>query len=72
MTQPTIPDEQTIANLAARLEAYAETLSEAEREALKTIVLRAMDPIERMRWRDEADLLTERESAVLRALEQKD
>jgi hypothetical protein len=61
-------DEPTIAAFAERLDAYASTLSERERDALKTLLLRAMDPLERMRWRDTSMLLDPREEALLQAL----
>jgi hypothetical protein len=62
-------DDATIDAFVTRLETYAAALTESERRALATIILRAMDPLERMRWRDPADLLDPREEAVLRALE---
>ena len=72
MTEPTptddLPDEQAIASFAARLEAYAVGLPERERQALETLLIRAMDPVERMRWRQTAGLLDPREEALLRSL----
>ena len=63
-----LPDEQTVAAFGARLEAYAATLPEREHQMLQILILRAMDPVERMRWRDLEALLSDREEAVLRAL----
>ena len=62
------PKEQDIAAFAARLDAYAATLSAREREALMIILARAMDPVEWMRWRHAATLLDPSEEAALRAL----
>ena len=62
------PKEQDIAAFAARLDAYAATLSARERDALMIILARAMDPVERMRWRHAATLLDPSEEAALRAL----
>lgn len=64
----TVLDEQAIASLAARLEAYATGLTAHERRVLETIILAAMDPVERMRWRDPAAVLDPREEAFLNAL----
>jgi hypothetical protein len=61
-------DERAITAFAVRLDAYAATLSTREREALMIILVRAMDPVERMRWREAASLLDESEEAVLRSL----
>jgi hypothetical protein len=58
-------DHAALAAFAARLSAYASELSQQDRLALSTLLLRAMDPLERMRWRDAAQLLSPGEEAVL-------
>ncbi len=63
-----LPDEMAVATFAARLEAYAETLPERERDVLMAMIYRAMDPLERLRWRDTSALLDPREEALLRAI----
>jgi hypothetical protein len=63
-----LPCEESIARFAARLEQYAATLPPRERRSLETILLRAMDPLERIAWRDTAELLDPREEALLRSL----
>lgn len=63
------PDEGAVAAFADRLDAYAQTLSPRERRTLETMILLAMDPIDRIRWRrDPAALLSPREEAFLQAL----
>jgi hypothetical protein len=61
-------DEDALAAFAKRLGEYAAGLDPRDRTALKTLLMRAMDPIERMRWRDAADLLSPAEEATLRSL----
>lgn len=61
-------DPETVAAFAARLEAYAASLSSRERQVLEVLLLAAMDPIERMRWRRTEDVLNPEEEAVLAAL----
>jgi hypothetical protein len=61
-------DEQAVTEFASRLATFAAELPARERAALNTILMRAMDPIERMRWRDAADLLSPGEEAVLNRL----
>jgi hypothetical protein len=61
-------DEDALAAFAVRLGAYAAGLSARDQAALKALLMRAMDPIERMRWRDAADLLSPAEEETLRAL----
>jgi hypothetical protein len=61
-------DEDAVAAFAARLSAHAADLSAHDRLVLSTMLLRAMDPLERMRWRDAAQLLSPSEEAVLRQL----
>jgi hypothetical protein len=61
-------DEDALAAFARRLGDYAAGLNARDRTALKTLLMRAMDPIERMRWREAADLLSPAEEATLRSL----
>ena len=65
---PSDLDSEAVAGFAARLSAYAADLSAEDRLALSTLLLRAMDPLERMRWRDAAQLLSPAEEATLRQL----
>jgi hypothetical protein len=60
--------EEAIKTFADRLEAYAAQLPEREREALQSIIIRATDPIERIRWRDVTGVLEPHEEAFLRSL----
>lgn len=64
------PSAATIAAFSERLEAYASTLPQREQQALTVILLRSMDPIERMRWRDPRSLLDSQELAVLQKLQE--
>ena len=63
--------EQTVATFAARLEAYAVDLPEREREILGAILIRAMDPLERMGLQNPSSILGPHEEAVLRTLADK-
>jgi len=60
--------DQVLAAFAAHLDAYAAELSDRERGTLMTILVRAMDPLERIRWRDIASILTPNEASVLNEL----
>lgn len=64
--------EQAIWSFARKLDAFASGLSEKERRVLSGIVLRAMGPLERMRWTNAGDVLTEEERQVLRSLSDTD
>lgn len=55
-------------SFAKRLNGYAASLTRVERRILAMIILGAMDPIERMRWRNEDDLLQTEEAEILREL----
>ena len=71
MTQPLAGDaagEDALVALAGRLEAYAAGLPQREQEMLMLLLLRAMDPVDRMGLRDAATLLAPREAAFLRTL----
>jgi hypothetical protein len=61
-------DDGALTAFAARLAAFAQDLDERDRAALDAILLRAMEPLERMHWRNEAELLSATEDASLRAL----
>jgi hypothetical protein len=50
------------------LEAYARTLEPRDRLVLRLLILRAMDPVERIRWTSPADLLDEGQEALLQDL----
>ena len=66
--------EFTDANIrafAARLKEHALTLSDAERHALCQLLLRAMEPLDRFRYRSISDLLSPEEEAVLASYEKK-
>jgi hypothetical protein len=63
-----VPSEQAADGLASHLAAYATDLPARDRAALTTILLRAMDPVDRMRLRDAQSLLSPDELAVLRGL----
>ncbi len=43
-------------------------MSEREREVLLALIVQAMDPIERLRWRDTSGILNQHEEAMLRAI----
>ena len=62
------PDDAALESYVARLDAFAQTLAPREQKTLETMILMAMDPIERMRYRRDPDLLSDREEAYLRAL----
>jgi hypothetical protein len=62
-------DEDTVTALAAHLEVFADTLSEHERRLLAGLLWSVLDPLERMRFRDPAELLSPQEAEILRALE---
>jgi hypothetical protein len=62
-------DEDTVAAFAIHLEAFAGTLPEGERRALGRLLMSVMGPLERMRLRDPAEVLSSREAAILQALE---
>jgi hypothetical protein len=61
--------EQTIQAFAARLDAFAAQLSDRERQMLTRIVVRSLDPLERLSLRDVNGLLEPDEEALLQALE---
>ncbi len=62
------PDEAAVAAFATRLEALAAELPPRERRVLDVLLLAAMDPVERMRWRRVDDLLRPGEQQLLEAL----
>lgn len=62
------PDEDAVAAFATRLEHLAVQLSPRERRVLDVLLLAAMDPVERMRWRRMDDLLQPGEQRLLDAL----
>jgi hypothetical protein len=53
---------------AEHLEAYAGTLSPRDRAVLQLLLLRAMDPVERVRWTSPPDLLDDGQEALLQDL----
>jgi hypothetical protein len=64
-------DEQAVASFGERLQKYAETLDAKEQKILLTMLYRAMDPLERIRW-DAKNLLSEEEEEALKKLNEKD
>jgi hypothetical protein len=70
MTDPRLGlDEDTVAAFAAHLEGFARTLAEPERDLLTRMLMSVLDPLERMRLRDPAELLSPAEAELLRSLE---
>jgi hypothetical protein len=63
-----LPGEPALASFAARLETLAAGLPESERRRLEAIIVLAMDPLERMRWRKADSLLERDEESYLRSL----
>ena len=66
--EPVQLDEADLAGFADRLAAYAARLNEPDRAELNAMLLRAMDPMERMHWRNTSELLSPAEDATLRDL----
>lgn len=62
-------DEATVASFAEHLEQFAGTLSDRERNILSRLLTSVLDPWERMRLLDPADILSTSEAEILRALE---
>jgi hypothetical protein len=60
---------ETVQAFAQRLEAFAAQLSDRERQALESLVLRSMDPLERISLRDPGSLLEPHEEALLQEIE---
>jgi hypothetical protein len=60
---------ETVQAFAQHLEAFAAQLPDRERQALESLVLRAMDPLERMSLRDADGLLEPHEEALLQEME---
>lgn len=60
---------ETVQAFAQRLEAFAAQLSDRERQVLESLVLRAMDPLERISLRDPGCLLEPDEEALLQEIE---
>jgi hypothetical protein len=63
-----IPDEE-IERFAARLDSFAARLRPREQAALRAVLFRAAPPLQRMRRREETDLLDADERALLEAIE---
>jgi hypothetical protein len=61
------PDYGKISEFVANLDIFAAQLDKREILALRLIIFSAMDPIERMRWKETA-LLKGNESRVLKSL----
>ena len=66
--QEPAPDDAAIAAFADRLSGYAATLGERERTLLATLLARALDPVDRVRFYPPATTLSEREEAFVQAL----
>jgi hypothetical protein len=60
--------EADLDGFADRLAAFAATLNHDDRVTLNAMLLRAMDPMERMHWRNRSELLSPAEDATLRQL----
>ena len=58
--------------LAERLEAFSGDLTERDRVLLEIVLLSAMDPLDRLRWRDASRLLNAREVELLDRLVERD
>jgi hypothetical protein len=59
----------TVPIFAESLKAFAGTLPQRERELLQLVVLRAMDPLERVRWASPPDVLDDGQEALLQDLD---
>jgi hypothetical protein len=71
MTRPPAgdpPGQEALLALAGRLEAYAAALPEHDQQLLKVLLLRAMDPVDRIGLRDVDSVLDAREAAYLDTL----
>jgi hypothetical protein len=60
---------ETIEAFAEHLEAFAAQLSDRERHALANLLLRAMDPLDRISLSDASGLLEPHEEALLEEME---
>ena len=61
--------EENMHCLADKLDDYANSLSEHEKQTLFTILLRAMEPLDRFRYLETSDFLSSDEEALLWHLE---
>lgn len=61
-------EEQALVSFCRKLDEFAAELSERERLALGGLIFRAMSPLDRFRWANSSDVLTEEEKRVLRSL----
>lgn len=68
ITKSEHPDIHSVESFATRLEAYASSLSEREREILMAFIVSTMDPLERLRWTKSEGLLSAEEEALVEAL----
>jgi len=66
---PADVDDSTVVAFADHLEAFANTLSDRERDILGSMLYSVLDPWERMRLRDPDDMLSPSEAEILRAIE---
>jgi hypothetical protein len=62
-------NDETLLGFASRLERFAESFSSQERRALETLLIRAMDPLDRAVLRGAAGGFDPAEEAIVRALE---
>jgi hypothetical protein len=60
---------EAVRSFAARLETYSETLTEREQQALSSMLIRAMEPIDRIRWAGGPMRLAPEEEAFLQRLD---
>jgi hypothetical protein len=67
----TFHDENEVSSFAESLKRYSLTLPDEERHLLYELLLRAMEPLDRFRYRSASDLLTEDEQIALQCLTDK-
>jgi hypothetical protein len=62
--------ETALSGFADHLDEYAGTLSAREQQVLVLVLLRAMDPLDRVRWTSDPAILDEGQQALLRELDE--
>jgi hypothetical protein len=68
---PADGEPPAIASLGDHLADLASSLEVRERQTLRLLLYRAMDPVERVRWTSDPDLLDAEQEALLRTLAQR-
>jgi hypothetical protein len=75
MTQATDDSDRIqnhVASFAHRLDSYAASLQTRERLILAAVLVRSMDPLDRMRFKDPSSLLEPDEAAILDMLQKEE